>query len=80
MFDIEKAKERGLDPESIEIMQQINNNIMKRNSCKIHEFKRGSRSMYRCKNCGCEEDSSFVAGYMQGLKHGNEEMSGGEVQ
>lgn len=25
---------------------------------------------YRCKNCGCVEEVSFVKGYMRGLEHG----------
>ena len=29
MFDIEKAKSRGLEPEQIEIMQKINENNLK---------------------------------------------------
>lgn len=39
MFDIEKAKSRGFDPEQIEIMQQINENNLKRDNCKKHEFQ-----------------------------------------
>lgn len=71
MFDIEKAKRKGIDPKSIEIMRQINENTEKRNSCKHHEFEPGSRlGKYRCIKCGCEEEISFVLGYEQGLKHG----------
>ena len=70
MFDIEKAKSRGFDPEQIEIMQQINENNLKRDNCKKHEFVEGSRfGRYRCKNCGCDENVGFVLGYEQGLKH-----------
>ena len=47
MFDIEKAKSRGFDPEQIEIMQQINENNLKRDNCKKHEFVEGSRSEER---------------------------------
>ena len=73
MFDIEKAKARGMNPESIKIMQQINENTTKREACQHHEFEPGSRlGRYRCKNCGCEEESSFVLGYEQGVKHGKE--------
>ena len=38
MFDIEKAKSRGLDPAQIEIMQKINENSFKRDNCKKHDF------------------------------------------
>ena len=73
MFDIEKAKAKGIDPKSIEIMQKINENTKKREQCKHHEFEAGSRlGKYKCKNCGCEEEGSFVLGYEQGLKHGRE--------
>lgn len=71
MFDIEKAKAKGIDPESIKIMQQIKENTAKRESCQLHDFGNGSRiGRYRCKNCGCEEDGAFVMGYKQGLEHG----------
>ena len=73
MFDIEKAKSRGLDPAQIEIMQKINENSGKRDNCKKHDFAEGSRlGKYRCKNCGCEESAEFVLGYKQGLKHAAE--------
>ena len=66
----QKDKSRGFDPEQIEIMQQINENNLKRDNCKKHEFVEGSRfGRYRCKNCGCEENVGFVLGYEQGLKH-----------
>ena len=73
MFDFEKAKSRGLDPAQIEIMQKINENSVKRDNCKKHDFAEGSRlGKYRCKNCGCEESVEFVLGYKQGLKHATE--------
>ena len=73
MFDIEKAKSRGLDPAQIEIMQKINENSVKRDHFKKHDFAEGSRlGKYRCKNCGCEESVEFVLGYKQGLKHAAE--------
>ena len=51
-------------------MQQINENNLKRDNCKKHEFVEGSRfGRYRCKNCGCEVNVEFVLGYKQGLKH-----------
>lgn len=73
MFDIEKAKSRGLSLVQIEIMQKINENSIKRDNCKKHDFVEGSRpGEYRCKNCGCEEGIKFVLGYKQGLKHAAE--------
>lgn len=73
MFDIEKAKSRGLSSAQIEIMKEINENELKRDNCKKHDFVRGSRlGKYRCKNCGCEENVEFVLGYRQGLKHAAE--------
>lgn len=71
MFDIEKAKSKGIDKKSIEIMQSINENTAKRESCSLHEFEKTERiGKYQCKNCGCVEDGSFVLAYKQGLKHG----------
>lgn len=75
MFDIEKAKAKGIDPKNIAILQSINENTEKRESCQLHEFERGSRiTEYICKNCGCKESGSFVQGYMQGLKHGRRQQ------
>lgn len=76
MFDIEKMKAKGMDPVQIEICRQINENNAKRDSCRTHEFEKfkGSRpGEYICKNCGCKESIRFVAGYRQGLEHGNAE-------
>lgn len=72
MFDIEKARVRGIDERSIKIMQDINENNQKEESCQWHEFeheKINGLPKYRCKNCGCVEDVSFVKGYMRGLEH-----------
>ena len=44
MFDIEKAKSRGLDPAQIEIMQKINENSFKRDNCKKHDFVDGRQA------------------------------------
>ena len=74
MFDIEKARARGIDERSIKIMQDINENNQKEESCRRHEFERENINglpKYRCKNCDCVEDVSFVKGYMRGLEHGN---------
>lgn len=71
MFDIEKAKSKGLNEKMIEIMQSVNVNSTKRDSCSLHEFEPEDRPFrYRCKNCGCIEDGSFKLAYEQGLKHG----------
>lgn len=43
MFDIEKMKAKGMDPQSIEICRKINENSAKRDSCHLHEFEEGSR-------------------------------------
>lgn len=71
MFDIEKAKARGMDAKTIEIMQNVNENTQKRESCPLHKFEPADRPFkYRCENCGCVEDGSFKLAYEQGLKHG----------
>ncbi len=71
MFDIEKAKSKGMDARTIEILQSINENTAKRESCSLHQFETTDRlGKHRCKNCGCVEDGGFVLAYEQGLKHG----------
>lgn len=72
MFDIEKAKAKGMDSRTIEILQAVNNNTAKRESCTLHEFEpiKDKPFKYHCKNCGCIEDGSFLLAYEQGLEHG----------
>lgn len=71
MFDIEKLKLKGMDKGTIKILQSINENTAKRESCSLHEFEKTDRiGKYRCKNCGCVEDGGFTLAYEQGLKHG----------
>lgn len=71
MFDIEKVKAKGYDSKMIEIMQNVNENTAKRESCSLHVFDSADRPFrYKCKNCGCVEDGSFKLAYEQGLKHG----------
>jgi lipopolysaccharide biosynthesis regulator YciM len=71
MFDIEKAKAKGMDSRTIEILQSINENTSKRELCHLHDFEQSDQTgKYRCKNCGCSEDGKFVAGYNQGMEHG----------
>lgn len=74
MFDIEKARERGIDESSIKIMEGINENTRKRKSCPFHEFEREQpfTGRYICKNCGCREATTYVMGYQDGLNHGKE--------
>ena len=56
-----------------ECMRKVRENCAKREFCPHHEFVANVPrfGQYTCKNCGCEEDVSFVAGYEQGLKHGS---------
>ena len=69
MFDLEKAKEKGIDALSLDIMKKINENSLKEENCILHKFVRGSTGKYVCKNCGCQEDVMFVHGYLRGLEH-----------
>lgn len=76
MFDIEKARRKGIDERTIKILQDINENNQKEESCLKHEFeheKINGLPKYRCKNCGCVEDVAFVKGYQRGSEHGNQE-------
>ena len=71
MFDIEKARSKGMDERTINILQDINENNQKEESCSRHGFERkkiNGLPKYRCKNCGCVEDVAFVKGYMRGLE------------
>lgn len=73
MFDLEKARQKGISERQIEIMRDINENTMKEESCSRHDFECVKVDLlykYRCKNCGCVENVSFVKGYMRGLEHG----------
>lgn len=70
MFDIEKAKAKGIDSKTIEMFEKINDNTRKMESCKLHEFEMIRFGKYKCKNCGCTEDGGFVLAYKQGLEHG----------
>ena len=75
MFDIEKARNKGLDERTIKILQDNNENNKEEESCLRHEFERekiNGLPKYRCKNCGCVADVSFVKGYMRGVEHGNQ--------
>lgn len=74
MIDIEKAKSYNFDSESIEVMEKANANESKRNSCKMHEFGKdvNKYGQFTCKNCGCEENSVYVNGYNDALRHARE--------
>lgn len=78
MFDIEKMRANGIGERAIAICQSINENNAKEASCNLHEFERikiNNLPKYRCKNCGCEEDVSFVKGYQRGLEHGKDKAN-----
>ena len=73
MFDIEKARNKGMDERTIKILLDINENNKKEESFRRHEFeheKVNGLLKYRCKNCGCVVDVTFVKGYLRGLNHG----------
>lgn len=72
MFDIEKARKKGMNEKSIEIMERINENTRRRESCNGHDFEMSQFGKYSCKNCGCEEPVEYVKGYTDGLKHAGE--------
>lgn len=70
MFDIEKMRSKGIDERSIEIMEKINENTCRRESCTKHDFDVTKFAVrYRCNNCGCEEPIEYIKGYTDGLKH-----------
>jgi rubrerythrin len=57
MFDIEKAKSKGIDARTIEILQSVNENTAKREACTLHEFEPTdsspfNTSCYLCDGCG----------------------------
>lgn len=73
MFDIEKARRKGMDERTLKILQDINDNNQREKFCQRHEFeseKVNGLPKYRCKKCGCLEDGTFVMGYRRGLEHG----------
>lgn len=54
-----------------DIWVNVQQNRRRREKCTIHDFVESKRiGKYKCKNCGCEEDSSFVIAYNQGIEHG----------
>jgi hypothetical protein len=71
MFDIEKARAKGMNEKSIAIMEKINENNCLRESCTGHDFEKPEtiKTKYRCLNCGCEEGIEYLKGYKDGIKH-----------
>ena len=73
MFDLEKARKRGLSEKQIKIMADINSNNERLDQCKGHDFdivKKPIGYKYVCRYCKGEVDADFVRGYMQGKMHG----------
>ena len=70
MFDIEKAKAKSMDGKTIEIMEKINENTRRRETCAGHKFDVTKFApKHKCLNCGCEESIEYIHGYTDGLKH-----------
>jgi rRNA maturation endonuclease Nob1 len=73
MFNIEKAKAKGLSEHSIKIMERINENNRKRESCTGHCFELPEHTTlpikHVCKVCGYEADGVYVMGYNDALRH-----------
>lgn len=56
------------------IWEEIQENERKEQKCEKHEFERikiNGLPKYKCRNCGCIEDVSWVCGYNRGLEHAN---------
>ncbi|MCC0662458.1 hypothetical protein [Clostridioides sp. ZZV15-6597] len=56
--------------DSQKIFEEIKKEREKLVRCKKHEFEIISFGKYKCLNCGCIVDGSFVAAYNQGFQHG----------
>ncbi len=73
LFDIEKMRQRGIDPLSISICEKINENNRRRESCTGHVFELPDTKKlplkYICTVCGYEADSRYVDGYDDAKKH-----------
>jgi ribosomal protein L37AE/L43A len=68
---------KSFHKEYVDAMKQvgeIGENIRKEKSCSLHDFdaiiKHNRIEKWKCKNCGCVEDSNFVDAYYRGLAHG----------
>lgn len=72
MFDIKKAREKGLDERTITILEKMNVNSIREKSCDGHVFERPETDQlgrYICKKCGCSEDTTWIRGYNRGIEH-----------
>lgn len=72
MFDIKKAREKGLDERTIGILEKINENSEREKSCDGHVFEKletDRPGRYICKKCGCLEDATWISGYNRGIEH-----------
>lgn len=72
MFDIEKARKKGLDERTIAILEKMNENSRREESCDGHVFERSETDRpgrYICKKCGCSEDVTWISGYNRGIEH-----------
>ena len=72
MFDIEKAREKGLDERTVAILEKMNVNSIREKSCDGHVFERSETNRpgrYICKKCGCSEDATWISGYNRGIEH-----------
>lgn len=72
MFDIEKAREKGLDERTVAILEKINENSERKKSCDGHVFERAEADRpgnYICKKCGCSENTTWISGYNRGIEH-----------
>lgn len=72
MFDIEKAREKGLDERTVAILEKINENSEREKSCDGHVFERAEADRpgnYICKKCGCSENTTWISGYNRGIEH-----------
>ena len=68
MFDIEKARKKGLPESSIKILQHINENNAKCDRCTGHDFSVPPQPgkiplLWVCARCGYEADGVYVKGY-----------------
>ena len=69
IFDIEKAKEKGMDEETIRLLEEMNENTAKGNNCKFHEFENISVGNFVCTNCGFQVGGEYVMGYTDAIQH-----------
>lgn len=58
-------------------LAEIEENIRKEKSCQSHDFDAVIRhnriEKWKCRNCGCFQDSNFVDAYHRGLEHGRKQ-------